>query len=200
MKAFKFPTLRPSDSVAIVGHKGSGKTELAKKLIVTQRNMLILDTKRTEDWSDVGTVVNSKEIFKVRGGRFVYRVDPEFVTDPEAQSQFFRWCLDRGNSPCFVDELFTVKDTPGLMMLATQGRASNSGLWIGAQRPFNLPLYAMSEPNHFFVFRLLMLRDRQRIEEISGARIPWKTLQQEQFSFYHATEHGDCYGPARLTL
>ncbi len=196
------PTIRKGQRVTFVGPSGSGKTELAKSFLKTQSNVIILDTKRVEDFSDVGEVLGEKDIFRARGGRWIYRVDPEFLVDPAKAQKFFAWSLARGNCVIYVDEQGNVPATNAEKILATQGRASRVGLWIGTQRVFGVPLYSISEANHTFIFRLRLDNDRKRMETaISSDEIPWDdSRMRAKHSFLYIDEAGDPHGPYKLSL
>ena len=199
-KPFHWPRIRAGERVSFLGPSGSGKTELLKALIVGQRNAIVVDTKRSEAWDDVGEVLDSREIYRVRAGRFVYRVDPDFLVNPELPERFFRWALANGNRVIAVDEQLDIPPCPGERILATQGRASHVGLWVGTQRPHGVPLYTLSEANHQFIFGLRLKRDRERIEEATaGAAIDWPALEAD-YTFVYVDRIGDVFGPAKMRL
>lgn len=198
--AFEWPKIRRGDRASFLGPSGSGKTEVAKALLVAQRNAIVIDTKRSEEWDDVGEVIGSRDIFRVRAGRFVYRVDSDFLVDKDQPERFFRWALAAGNRVIYIDEQLDIPATTGQKILATQGRAAGVGLWVATQRPHGVPLYLLSEANHQFIFRLRLKRDRERIEETTaGAPIDWDTLDRD-FAFVYVNARGEVSEPARLRL
>lgn len=177
---FKWPTIQNDQNVAVIGPKGSGKSEVLANLSLTLRNALVMDTKRVEHWERVGRILqNDRDVYRIRSGRYVYRVPRSFFRDDDAQSQLFLSLLDAGGGhrATILDEAFNFRDTLGLELLAKQGRASKKPLWVAMQRPFGVPLYTLSEADHFFIFSLTLKRDRDRIEEATGgAAIPWDEL------------------------
>jgi DNA helicase HerA-like ATPase len=198
--AFRWPTIARGDRASFLGPSGSGKTEVAKALLRAQRNAIVIDTKRSEDWADVGEVLGPRDIYRVRAGRYVYRVESEFLVNPEHADRFFRWALNAGHRVIYVDEQLDILPTSGQKILATQGRASHVGLWVGTQRPHGVPLYLLSEANHQFIFRLRLKRDRERIEEATaGAAIAWPQLE-EKYMFVYVDSDGDVSEPAKLNL
>ena len=196
---FSWPKIRRGQRVNVVGPSGSGKTELLKTLLRTQQNAIVVDTKRVEDWSNVGEIIGPKDVYRIRGGRFVYRVEEDFLVNPELPERFFRWALRNKNRTIAIDEQLDIPNCPGEKILATQGRASGVGLWVATQRPHGVPLYTLSEANHTFVFRLRIDRDRDRIETLTGAKIDWEALKPE-FSFVYISANGDVSHPAKLLL
>jgi energy-coupling factor transporter ATP-binding protein EcfA2 len=198
---FKWPRILRSERVAFLGPTGSGKSVLAKALIASQKNVIIVDTKRKEDWSDVAEIVSERDVFRCGRGRYVFRVPRDFLIDPSLPEKFFRWALDAGGRVIYVDELLDIIPTPGLKILATQGRAAGVGLWTATQRPSGVPLYTISETQHMFVFYLRLERDRERIEDAtSGSFIPWDKMRQPKYQFVHVDESGDVSGPTFLKI
>lgn len=196
--------MKRNDNAAFLGPRGSGKTEVAKVLLKTQRNAIIVDTKRTEDWTDVSPhILTGKEIFRTRGGRFIYRVDGNFLTDDKEPERFFRWALACGGRVIYVDELLDIIPVPGLKILATQGRAAGVGLWVATQRPTGIPLYTISETQHSFIWYLKLKPDKERVEEsVSGAEedIPWNKLRATKHSFIHINDSGRVSSPVKLQM
>jgi hypothetical protein len=174
-------------------------------MLKMQRNAIIVDTKRTEDWTDVSPdILGERDIFRVRGGRFIYHVDGSFLTDDKKPEQFFRWALASGGRVIYCDELLDIIPVPGLKILATQGRAAGVGLWVATQRPANIPLYTISETQHSFIFYHKLKADKERIEESvaasTGAPIPWNKLLKTKHSFVHINDSGEVSRPAKLEL
>lgn len=197
---FRWPKIKASDRVVFLGSSGSGKTELAKALLRTRRNAIIVDTKRVEDWSSVAHPIDEHDVGRIRQGRFAYRVPGEFLVEQEMQDKFFRAMLAAKNRAVFIDELLDMLPTRGLKILATQGRASNVGLWAATQRPHGVPLYTISEAQHFFVFRLVMEADQKRVDNALGVKIPWGDLIKLDHHFCYVDAKGALQGPAIMRL
>ncbi len=197
---FVWPKIARADRVSFIGPSGSGKTEVAKALIRTQSSAIILDTKRVENFDDVGEVLGPSDIYRVRAGRYIYRVEPSFLINPEHAERFFSWALRAGNRVIYVDEQVDVPNSDAEKVLSVQGRASGVGLWVATQRPHGVPLYTLSECNHQFIFRLRLKRDRERVEEATaGAAIAWNPLKTK-YTFVYVDGDGEVSEPARLTL
>ena len=185
---FQWPRIQYDQSVAIIGPKKSGKSEVLANLLRTKKNALVFDTKRIEHWENVGEILpNANDVWRIRNGRFVYRVPREFTASDDVQSRLFLAMLDcKGPRITALDEAYNYADTLGLRLLATQGRASLKGLWVAMQRPFGMPLYLLSEPDHYFIFSLTLKRDRERVAEMTGgAAIPWDKLARVKHGFVH---------------
>lgn len=71
-----------------------------------------------------------------------------------------------------VDEIYGVthdlKLSRELSTLWTRGRSVKVGVWGGSQRPFDVPQYAYSQPQHLFLGYTPDRRDRIRFREIGG--------------------------------
>lgn len=192
---FKWPRIGYDEAVAVIGPKGSGKSELLANLLCTKHNALIMDTKRVEHWENVGEILKSDaDVWRIRSGRWVWRVPPYFLDDDEGgkasryeQSRMFNSLLNaRGPRIVALDEAYNYKESLGLRLLATQGRASKVSLWVAMQRPTGIPLYTLTEADHFFIFSLLHDDDQKRIEKATaGARIPWEELAATPHGFVH---------------
>lgn len=195
MTGFKWPRIDYDEAVAVIGPKGSGKSELVANLLCTKHNAIVFDTKRIEHWESVGEILRAdNDVWRIRSGRFVWRVPPTFIDDDDGgkaskheQSRMFQALLNtRGPRVVAIDEAYNYKDSLGLKLLATQGRASRVPLWVAMQRPTGVPLYTLSEADHFFIFSLLLKDDRKRIEEATGgASIPWDELANTPHGFVH---------------
>jgi DNA helicase HerA-like ATPase len=161
----------------------------------------VIDTKRseTEAWKTVGEIIGEKDVFRIKRGRYVYQVEPEFLVDPERSARVFKWALAAGNRVIAIDEGVNIPATSALHILAVQGRASKVGLWYGTQRPSGVPLYTLSEANHTFVFRLRVDDDQKRMNAATGVKIDWQELKRKH-SFFYIDEVGDVHGPMVLNL
>jgi len=212
-RAFQWPKIPSKDRVCFIGPTGSGKTELAKALLVTRRNAIAVDTKRNEDWAEFGPIVYGNEVYRVRAGRFAWYVPGEFLVDDALPEKFFRWALLRRFTVTYVDELLNVPNVDAMKILATQGRSAKSGLWVATQRPSGVPLYTISEAQHYFIFWLRLEEDRERMERATGTEIPWGMIgpgdcpdpecadcKAKEHSFFYINERGTIYGPAKLNL
>lgn len=200
-RAFEWPTMRRSDRAGFLGPTGSGKSELLKAVLVAQTDAIVIDTKQTEDWTAIGEIVGERDVYRCRGGRFIYRVEPDFLIDETRSERFFRWALHAGRRVIAIDELLDIPPSPGLKILSTQGRSAGVGLWVATQRPHGIPLYALTETQHTFTFGLRLKRDRERVEEaVSGAAIPWDYLAKHDHSFVYIDKRGVVSKPAVLSL
>ncbi len=198
MTRLYLPSIKPGESVCIVGPKGSGKTVLAKTLLLSRRNALVIDTKLIERWERIGVRITPQQLLNVRGGRYHWPASDDFILDRDVQDVTFRRLLKSGHRVLYIDEAYDLQLSGGLKLVATKGRASKLGLWVSTQRPCHIPLFLISEAQHFFVFYLRLARDRARIEEATGMELPWDRLQKWRHSFLYISETGKVLGPIQL--
>lgn len=74
-----------------------------------------------------------------------------------------------GNTIVYIDEVTQLvsgsHDPPkGLKIMITQGRSANVGIWVGTQRPMNVPVLVKDQAEVWFVFRLTRKEDRETVE------------------------------------
>jgi GTPase SAR1 family protein len=186
------------DRLCIIGPSGSGKTVLLKTLARQKRNVVVIDTKadKKENWDRVG--LPTKNLFGLRGGRYVWTATPDFITNAADQSRTYEALLASGPRVVAIDEAYSTLPTRGLKLMATQGRGKEVSFLIGMQRPTGAPLYLLTDANFWFIFGLKLKDDRKRVEQAVGDSIDWDTLNREEFSFLIFDARGKSSGPYRL--
>lgn len=178
----------PSEHVFIAGQTGSGKSYLAERYLAGFPYVVMLDTKgeMLDRWlqrkkplwvgvpdDEVTLVQHLEEIDKVDTPKIIYSPSFEELNE-EYYNAFFQWCYFRRNTVVWVDEAMSVSPNPHRIpeyykAILTRGRSRNTAVWSLTQRPKGIANVIMSEATHFFVFRLQMEQDRERIADITGA-------------------------------
>lgn len=178
---------RQGEHVTLVGGTGSGKTTLARELILPRRDYVgVFATKKkdpslyapliaagyvlTDDWDpydeEIPKVIYKPSISGVgKGGR-------------QGQADAFRDSLDEvfeaGNWCCYFDEVAylteNLKLATELETLWMQGRSLGISMVAATQRPVKIPLIAY-EANHLFLWRFTDKRNVDTISEFTGSNI-----------------------------
>lgn len=181
--------------VFTAGRTGSGKTFLERHLLSGITRLVALDPKGTlgrlapewnlEDWSERGRKA------LLRGDPVRLRVPPSEDGDtPAYWSPYIRDVYRAGDCLLYIDELYGVvppgSRPPGpLVACYTRGRELGIGVHAATQRPAWVPLFAMSEADWFFVFRLTLDEDRRRLASFMGASVMDPIRDRYGFLTYH---------------
>lgn len=158
----------------ITGQTGSGKTFLARELLRNVTRLIVIDTKgELTNWNTENYDVWVEDAIK-RGERVRARVIPPIADDlEEYYEDIFKLAYSAGGIVVYVDEVYAVippGSKPGKWFTAlyTQGRTREVGVVACSQRPTWIPIFCMSEAQHYFVFRLNFPDDRDRIAKTAG--------------------------------
>jgi energy-coupling factor transporter ATP-binding protein EcfA2 len=168
-------SLATNERVFITGKTGSGKTYLARYLTQKVKRLVVLDGKGTlgtPEWKLEAWEGNSH---KLQGNEPIrLRAVPPLKSDLGSYwDDILETCLRVGNITVYIDELYAVvppnkQASPVLFACYTRGRETGLGIWASTQRPVWIPLVAMSESEHFFMFRLQLWEDKQRLAAFMG--------------------------------
>lgn len=191
------------DRIFVVGPSGCGKTTVLKSLLKQRGNVVLIDTKHSDEdgFDEVGEVIKGGDLRRIREGRFVWQADRGFILDPDQQSRFWFAALESGPRAFGMDEAYNLLRTPGEKLFMTQCRGKKVAFILGAQRPSGLSLHIVFNCNYYIIFFLPSEDDRDRMEKATGHKdIPWEKLQREEHSFIIYNERGDVGGPYRLKL
>lgn len=184
----------------VVGMTGSGKTTLVYQLLRFRRQVLAFDPKigfRPDKWRGWKFVRTVKQLERAANQpqkfpKIVYQPNEHEMFDPACHNAFFELVYKRENCTCYVDEMILCtfnNDLPFYYKAClTQGRAKNIEMINGTQRPMNIPQWTLSEAEHFYVFRLQLPQDREKIGGLislgrQGDEII-KSLPKRRFLYY----------------
>lgn len=208
MREIDFGEIIPklNDRVFVAGQTGSGKTTLVQVLLEARKYVVVLDIKGTMRWGGYKVVESLGALTKldpVGVPKIIYKPTYQEMSDRQTMNKFFRWVYDRQRTTLYVDELSGVSrgdDYPAYYgACLMRGRELGIEVISGAQRPTYIPQIAMSEAEHVYSFKLKMVRDRERMEALTG--IPSNQISAlHKREFLYAPQDGDVVGPIRLRL
>ncbi len=105
------------------------------------------------------------------------------------------------NVTVYCDELYALSDKPGIVQPAlraiyTRGRELGIGAWASTQAPVSVPLVTIRESEHWFMFRLNMDDDRQRMAEFMTQTVRQPISDKHGFWYMFAEDDGPIYVPS----
>ncbi len=210
MQSFEQIVPGRTDRAIVIGMTGSGKTTLVKQLLAKREYVVIHDAKGNisiPGYIRVTTLAECVEVGR-KAAKIIYAPTHEELdlTRPEAfvkMDNFFRWLYERKNTTIYVDEVYSV--VKGRIIphyyhaLLTRGRELNLSVISSTQRPKDIPQVVMSEAEHYYVFKLRLPQDKQKVKEILGLNTEQiQALNKREF--YYGNAEGDIIGPLKLKL
>lgn len=185
-------TFDQGEHVTLVGTTGSGKTTLARILLLPQRDYVcVLATKMEDDslytpLQAAGYVIVDKfnpepDLERGEPTKVIFR-PPLWEPSAEAlaeQGEAFRDCLisiyQVGRWATYADEERYLTDTlklkPQFNVLYLQGRSQKTSIIGATQRPVSIPLEAFDQATHLFLWRNTDRYNVQRMAEFAGADV-----------------------------
>jgi hypothetical protein len=193
-----------TDRAFFVGTTGSGKTTLAQTLLMLRPYVVVLDSKRTIQWGGYHRVERLRDAVDLNASRIIYAPQVREFGDRGLLEGFFRWVFERRNTTVYVDELLLIMDSGGqfpwwYQACVAQGRERGVEVWSATQRPHRIPIVALSESEHYYVFRMAVREDRARIEGMTGLDEEAIALLRKR-QFYHVPVGDPPRGPLMLAL
>lgn len=206
---FRLPALH--SRAVFIGQTGSGKTTLARAALCSvpaYRFVIVYDVKgqmRPAEWPGfkfVSSFDEMKAAAEMKKGRkwifekIVYQPNINEIPDDsnlEPADRFFKFIYYRENTVVYIDEIYGV--TTGRRIpfhfkaILTRGRERGITCLMATQRPAEIPQFILSEAESYYVFKLQMPQDKERIRKIKG--IPEDAIDGlDKFEFLYANEFG----------
>lgn len=197
-------SVKSNERVFIAGKTGSGKTFFARYLLQSATRLVVLDPKgmldaktepgwRLTDWTAKGEKA-------LRDGKPV-RLRVPYPADGD-WTPYVKAVFEARNVVLYIDEMYGVV-SPGkspdvlewLVACWTRGRQLGIGVYTATQRPVWVPLFAMSEADWFFVFRLTLDEDRKRLASFMGPSAMYPIADEFGFLTYNVRWRAPVYTP-----
>lgn len=188
MKEITLPSF--NHRAVFVGKTGCGKTTLAEKICGQFDNVCVLDSKGELNWNGYQVFTDLNQVMRAQG-RIIWQPNPH-EQNAETYEKYFKWIYDRKNTVSYVDEVLAIcknsQDMPfWFRAILTRGRSRGVGSFNSTQAPVYVPHWILSQAEHYFVFRMKLETDREKVEKITG--IPRELLSGLQnHQFYYADD------------
>lgn len=178
--------LPPDSRGLIVGNSGSGKSYLAKNILVNITSPVIIDSKWDFEPLGDAVVFHSPSAFLAgwinvpEPVNILYRPDTEYDDidsyDVVLMEIFNAAREGRRRSTTYIDEVTLVapssqKYPRGLRALSNQGRSLGAALLAVTQRPSNIPMFLIGNALLCWMFALNLEEDIIRMSGIMGAEV-----------------------------
>jgi len=202
-----------NDRGVLIGKTGGGKTTLARFLVEDpmKRFSVTWNPKGSEavlEWNQLH-VTSLRELYdaseKEENRRIVYTPDALKAKDEKTQYEFFYWIYERRYTRLYIDEATEIvyssfKPPDYLTACLNRGRERGVSTLTATQRPAGVPMNILSESEHYYVFKLLLHQDKQRVEQITGITIEEQSTLNDYEFFYFNVSRGLLPRKLRLNL
>ena len=193
------------ERIFFCGRTGSGKTTLAKFICKGVQRLVVLDSKGTlHDWNLEPDSAETREA--MRQGENIRIRFHQPVDEPEVYwEKVFRFVFEVQDLVVYIDELYMIvepgRQAPDAMRACyQQGREFGIGMWASTQRPSWVPGFTMSEDDHWFMFRLMKLKDRQTMAEYMTDQVAEETIKDKHgFWYMNVDQDEPIYVPSLYT-
>lgn len=197
----KFHQLLPgtTDRAFIAGQTGSGKTELAERLCRSRQQVVVLDTKGEIAWKPYELFESLDKLYEIdprKTTRIIYRPNFWEQQDQKVIDEFFQWVYERQNTTLYVDEALSISKShyipPHYLACLTRGRSRRVETWSSSQRPSGLHQTILSEAEHYYLFKLKLIPDSEKMESMTA--IPAekiRALPKTRFFYFNFDDQND---------
>lgn len=197
--------MRPNDRAVLIGMTGSGKTTAARRLLedVAKPYSVVYDPKISESidkWTvEAGGVhevyTDFEKLQRAQEDRLIFRPNYREALDARAQDAFFQWVYEQCHQRVYVDEAYSllggVNPSFHLQAILARGREKGISTVVATQRPKRIPIVTLSEAEHYYIFKVTQMGDRQWIAEQTGID-PLEQADLKEFEFfYYSQRAGD---------
>lgn len=172
--------IKGTERVLFAGKTGSGKTFAATAFLSQLPRIVVYDPLLRTDYDET-TLDEARKLAK--GDKWVV-----CFTEVEDFADFVFENFDEGGFVVYIDELYVICPPRGAIhpvvtALWTRGRANNIGAWAAFQRPKFIPLFVLSESEHYFCFRLSLEDDRKAMSQAMGKQV--LEIRKDEHGFWY---------------
>jgi energy-coupling factor transporter ATP-binding protein EcfA2 len=179
-------TWKQGQHVAIVGSTGSGKTTVAQEIEDLRDYVVVIATKANDESLDHYTRFTKMDKWPPDYTKklVLFWKKPKVLGDFREQRRAIYGVMADvfkvGGWTVYFDDLFYVSETlrlkESVRMFYTQVRSNHVSIVSSIQRPFWVPIEALSQSTYVLLFGTRDQRDIKRVSE--GISIPIQELQQ----------------------
>lgn len=193
-----------NDRVCVVGKTGSGKSVLVKKYCQQFPRVIFVDPKHEHkgQFSDrtVSFCTEMQDVFKIMGQQQYFIHYQPFELNKDTFNEFCKHVFTKGNVTLVLDEVYYLCFPQAVdyhQKIIRMGRSKGVGIWHLIQRPSYVDNYIISEAEHFFIFKLQLPADKQKMEGVIGEELQdrMKTLESHEFFYYNPQEGFKHFNP-----
>lgn len=190
--------LQPYDRGVLIGKTGCGKTTLARFLIEDDYKpySVTWNPKSSDNvnaWRYHKHLTRFTELDNAEENRLIYTPHPLLAEDENDQYRFFYWIYERKYTRLYIDEATSIvypmnKSPRFLTAVINRGRERGISTLTATQRPSGVPMNLLSESEHWYIFKLNLHQDKQRVEQITGITVEDQfTLNDYEFFHFHTS-------------
>lgn len=207
----KPPRIERDKRAIVVGRTGSGKTTLARYLLLASgQHVVIFNPKHTIGYSSLPGVkiirgFDAKAVCRsIRENRFTVINFDGSESTPEFMDSVIDYLHRKFTNICLcVDELFTLhtngRPGPGLLGWLTRGRELKQSFIGLSQRPRWISRFVFSEADYIGGMDLKLLEDRKSMQENTGDDSFMSRLPPYYWRWYNvADDEARTYRPVTL--
>lgn len=165
---------------------GSGKTTLAERLLSAEEYVIAIDTKGDLKWKGWKVTSSLPLAFSLKHSIFRPKNEAQIIA-------LFRQAFKEGGWYIYVDEVYMLGkkllsprtgESPYVICL-TSGRSKGVTVLTSTQRPKYLPIFALTESQHFFIFELGSQDDLKDVVRMAGIDALNVNVGNHRFLYYY---------------